>query len=207
MTRALLTALAAAAIFSFFFVPTFVVVSRGLLQQGLAPVSLDQLDAPAQPTASVATTSRPAISFAAAASSTVPAGGIGNTVTIGGKNFIAEIADTDAARELGLSKRANLPANAVMLFVFAGPSNWGFWMKDTLFPLDMIWLDSTGKVVYIQQNVLPSTYPAIFAPPASSPALYVIEANAGTAASLNVKVGSTISLPSGIYTQSGIMAQ
>jgi uncharacterized membrane protein (UPF0127 family) len=86
----------------------------------------------------------------------------------------------------------------VMLFVFPAASNWGFWMKDTLIPLDMIWLDATGKVVYLQQNVATSTFPTVFAPPASSPALYVIETNAGVAAKLGVKIGSTISVPSGL---------
>lgn len=196
MTRALLFALAAAAIFSLFFVPTFVVVSRGLLREAAMPASLDQLEAP--PLAAPVVVAPPP-TLSTTASSTVLAGaGANNTLVIGGKKFVTEIADTDATRQLGLSNRPSLPATSAMLFVFPAPSNWGFWMKDTLIPLDMFWLDGSGRVVYLQQNVATSTYPAIFAPPASSPALYVIEANAGTAAKVGVTVGSVIGLPSAI---------
>jgi uncharacterized membrane protein (UPF0127 family) len=119
-------------------------------------------------------------------------------VTIGSTTVVAEVADTDATREQGLSGRASLPEGQGMLFVFQQPGDYGFWMKDMNFPLDMLFANASGTIVTIQENALPSTYNAanprasvVFYP--SAPALYVLEVPAGFAAAHDIKEGSVLS--------------
>jgi hypothetical protein len=99
-------------------------------------------------------------------------------------------ARTDAERDLGLGQRASLPANEGMLFVFDTPSEYAFWMKDMSFPIDMIWLDSDFRIVYIAPNVSPATYPQTFS--STAPSLYVLETNAGYAQRNGLVVGQTL---------------
>lgn len=115
----------------------------------------------------------------------------GDTLRVNGRSFSLEVANTSAERELGLGNRASMPLNHGMLFVFSQPQDVCFWMKDMHFPLDMIWLSANKKVVYMQQNVSPNTYPDTFCP--EVPALYVIELNAGTAAKVGISDGQVLS--------------
>ncbi len=187
MNRALFFGGLTALVFLGFFVPTFILVFHGLATRAeVASVTSNQ------------STTLPAPHLNATLSGTVTPATIvsaGDTVTLGGHTFNADIVADAASRELGLSYRQNLPADNVMLFVFPSVSNWGIWMKGMNFPLDIFWLDSQGRVIYLKQNVSTSTYPTVFAPTNSAGALYVIEANAGTAASLGVSVGSVVGLP------------
>ena len=52
----------------------------------------------------------------------------------------------------GLAVKNQLKENEAMLFVFEKPGKHSFWMKDMKFPIDIIWLDSTGKIVHIEEN-------------------------------------------------------
>ena len=79
-----------------------------------------------------------------------------------------------------------------MLFVFAKPDYYGFWMKDTLIPLDMFWLDDKGQVVSMALDVATSSYPAVFYP--TEPALYVLETNAGFARAHGIATGTPLLL-------------
>ncbi|MBC7164955.1 MAG: DUF192 domain-containing protein [Roseovarius sp.] len=69
--------------------------------------------------------------------------------------FRVEVADTQEARAHGLMNRESLPASAGMLFVYPRPRSVGFWMKDTLIPLDMIFMDRTGTVQKIGHEAQP----------------------------------------------------
>ncbi len=69
--------------------------------------------------------------------------------------FSVEVADTQEARAQGLMNRESLPASAGMLFVYPRPRSVGFWMKDTLIPLDMIFMDRTGTVQKIGHEAQP----------------------------------------------------
>ncbi len=98
---------------------------------------------------------------------------------IGEAELEVEVADTDADRTLGLSGRNELPRDRGMLFVFPTSGNHGIWMKDMNFPIDIIWLDEEKKVVHIEREVRPETFPYVFYP--TVPAKYVLEvANAGS---------------------------
>ena len=106
--------------------------------------------------------------------------------------FELEVVDTQEARLYGLMNRTSLEKDEGMLFVFDTESVYPFWMKDTLIPLDMIWLDHDKHVVFIANDVQPCyNEPCAVINPQTS-ALYVIELNAGTAARENLVVGSTI---------------
>jgi uncharacterized membrane protein (UPF0127 family) len=61
-----------------------------------------------------------------------------------------EVADSPDERSVGLSGREELPADAGMLFLFDGPVTQGFWMKDTLIPLSIAFLDADGRIVAVR---------------------------------------------------------
>lgn len=105
------------------------------------------------------------------------------TVTIGAVQFKVEAVDTEASRELGLGNRASLPQGQGMLFVFQTPGNWGFWMKDTEFPLDILWARADGTITTVTRDIATSTYPEVFYPKTPD-AAYVLEVNAGAAAGI-----------------------
>mgnify|MGYP003619947820 CR=1 FL=1 len=90
----------------------------------------------------------------------------------------------------GLSGRESMPANQGMLFVFPESSKHCFWMKDMQFPLDMIWVDANKKVVHVEADVQPDSYPNEICPP--QPAVYVIEVNAGVAKKAYLTPGSQL---------------
>ncbi|HUX80950.1 MAG TPA: DUF192 domain-containing protein [Candidatus Paceibacterota bacterium] len=110
----------------------------------------------------------------------------------GGVSLRIEYATTPAERELGLGGRTSIPNNYGMLFIFPNDARYGFWMKDTLVPLDMFWLDDKGQVVSISQNVQPSSFPNVFYPLA--PARYVLETAAGFSADHHIATGTPLLL-------------
>jgi len=112
-------------------------------------------------------------------------------ITIKGKKFTIEIADTDPKRERGLMHREEMPAGHGMIFVFDKPANYQFWMKNTNIPLDLIFLDASGKVVGIC-NLKPHDETPVGC---GKESLYAIELNAGTAKKIGLKVDHTITLP------------
>lgn len=114
------------------------------------------------------------------------------TVSFGGVSLRIDYALTPEARELGLGNRTEIPKDYGMLFVFPKDGHYGFWMKDTLVPLDMFWLDSKGQVVMIAQSVATSSYPHVFYPIA--PARYVLETVAGFAQEHNIATGTPLLL-------------
>jgi uncharacterized membrane protein (UPF0127 family) len=115
-----------------------------------------------------------------------------HTVQLDGQTIRVTIAQTDAERELGLGGRAGLSADEGMLFVFPTDGHYKFWMKDMRFSIDMLWIDSQGKIIYIAQNIAPETYPQSFGPDA--PARYVLELPAGWANAHGVRVGNKVGL-------------
>jgi uncharacterized membrane protein (UPF0127 family) len=106
----------------------------------------------------------------------------------------AEIAATEAERELGLMHRTSLGDTAGMIFVFEAPGLHAFWMKDTLIPLDMLWLDANGKVVSLAETVPPCKADPCATYPPSAPASFVLEVQAGFAKKHHVRVGDTVAV-------------
>ncbi|MGH7948202.1 MAG: DUF192 domain-containing protein [Candidatus Binataceae bacterium] len=103
--------------------------------------------------------------------------------------FTVEIADTPVTRERGLMNRRELGANAGMLFVFPIAVEASFWMKDTPLPLDMIFADSSGRIIGIIENAEPFSQSPREVPGRSQ---YVLEVNGGTSARLGIRAGQTL---------------
>jgi uncharacterized membrane protein (UPF0127 family) len=97
-----------------------------------------------------------------------------------------EIADTPAERTQGLMGRRSLPADAGMLFIFDTAAVVAFWMKDTLIPLDMIFVNDLKAIAHIERNTIPLSEALISS---RQPARYVIEVNAGYCDLHRVSVG------------------
>lgn len=107
-----------------------------------------------------------------------------------GKNcFQVELAKTEAERNKGLMYRTSLDKDRGMLFIFDKEGIYPFWMKNTLIPLDMIWIDSSSKVVFISQNVQPCKTLICPSVMPTSKAKYVLELNAGICSKIGLKIG------------------
>lgn len=101
-----------------------------------------------------------------------------------------EIANTEASREYGLMNRRFLPENRGMLFEFETEAPVTFWMKDTLIPLDMIFIAHDGRIVGIAQNAAPLSEAVV---PSGAPCDAVLELNGGASAKLGLKIGDQVS--------------
>lgn len=104
-----------------------------------------------------------------------------------------DVADTEEERVQGLSGREQLAPTEGLLFVFEEDDYHGFWMKDMLFPIDIIWIDSNFMVVDIERSVRPDSFPQVFEP--ETPARFVIETNADFTDSFAIEVGDDVSFP------------
>lgn len=100
-----------------------------------------------------------------------------------------EIADTDAERSKGLMFRESLPKSAGMLFVYDHPQSVAFWMKNTLIPLDMIFVDAAGRVTRVHENAVPHDESAI---PGGDGVQFVLEINGGMAKRLGITEGTEL---------------
>ena len=116
---------------------------------------------------------------------------VGDRVCFPGVCYAVELAATPENRQRGLQNRAQLAPDKGMLFVFPVSSAYGFWMKETLIPLDMIWMDQNRRIIHIEEHVPPceSSPCPVYEP--AEPALYVLEVNAGQVAEKRIKTGMT----------------
>jgi uncharacterized protein len=107
------------------------------------------------------------------------------------------VAADEGTRELGLMCVLRLRPKAGMIFVFPRNDDWEFWMKNTLAPLDMLWLDDDGTVTTVAADVPASTRetPDDAVARRRGHGLYVIELRAGEAALDKIVVGTRIALP------------
>ncbi len=87
-----------------------------------------------------------------------------------------EIADDDTRRTQGLMYRDSMAENHAMLFVLPDEREQSFWMKNTIMPLDIIYVNAKKQIVSTQKNAVPYSEDSI---PSNGPARYVIEVNAG----------------------------
>ena len=120
-----------------------------------------------------------------------PAGMKVVTMRLGKRDFHLEVAVTSDQQETGLMKRDSMPEDHGMIFVFKDVEVRKFWMKDTRFPLDIIFLDQGGKVVSVRRLKAydRETTSSIF------PARYAIELNAGAADAAGLKSGDLLTVP------------
>jgi len=101
-----------------------------------------------------------------------------------------EVADTPKEKEIGLMNREFLDEDKGMLFVFSEEDRRTFWMKNTLIPLDIIFLDRNKRIVDIIENTTPC-----YEDPCelyNSVGMYVIEVNAGFSKKNNLSIGDIV---------------
>lgn len=113
------------------------------------------------------------------------------SMQIGSRTFELEVAVAHSAQETGLMKRDSMPQDHGMIFVFPAEEPRWFWMKNTRFPLDIIFLNTGGQVVSIRQM---EAYD-LTQIPSDAPARYAIELNRGAAEAAGVKVGDQLVIP------------
>lgn len=122
------------------------------------------------------------------------------TVVIAGANgpvpVTVEIVSTPAAIERGLMYRTQLDDGHGMLFVFADEREHAFWMKNTLIPLDMLFIardgPGAGRIVGIHENATPLSTASISV---GKPSAYVLEVPGGWSRRAGVRTGDRITLP------------
>ena len=111
-----------------------------------------------------------------------------------GAVYRLELALTPEDQAQGLMFRENLPEKTGMLFVFAESAPHHFWMKNTMIPLDMIWMDEANRVVFVSANTPPCTADPCPTYGPSAPARRVLEIAGGAGAKEGVTVGGALKL-------------
>jgi uncharacterized membrane protein (UPF0127 family) len=112
--------------------------------------------------------------------------------TGGRRKFKVEVATTPEQLEQGLMFRKSLAPEAGMIFDFHGPQPAMMWMKNTLIPLDMLFVDTQGRIVDIHERAVPGSLETIGS---GAPVRAVIELNGGTVARLGIRSGDQVHFP------------
>lgn len=118
-----------------------------------------------------------------------------STLTIKNQTFTLLLAKTEAEKEKGLSGKSSLQRSEGMLFLFDKPDYYAFWMKDMLFPIDIIYIHNKQIVTVYSNLQAPqknATTWQIVKP--SEPADMVLEINAGLAQQYHLQTGDTVTL-------------
>lgn len=111
--------------------------------------------------------------------------------TVSGKQvfFTVEVADEKGEQRVGLMHRTALGDDVGMIFLYEEPRIIGMWMKNTLIPLDMVFMDSQGRVVNVHANAVPGSLDSIRSQRLS---VAVLEIAGGRAAELGLGAGDTV---------------
>lgn len=107
----------------------------------------------------------------------------------GQAQFFVEIANDPDSRAQGLMYRETLARTAGMLFVYDTPAQLGFWMRNTLIPLDLLFVDERGRIIHIHHNAQPLDETVIYS---NGLATAVLEINGGMAAQFGIGPGSDL---------------
>jgi len=110
----------------------------------------------------------------------------------GQAHFNIEVADDADEHAKGLMFRESLSASGGMLFIYDTPRHARFWMKNTLIPLDMLFIDSAGQVTRIAENTRPLDETPI---DGGADVLMILEINGGMAKSLGISLGTQLRHP------------
>ena len=104
-------------------------------------------------------------------------------------DFTVELAVTDAQQQTGEMFRTHVPENEGMLFDWHTPRDVPMWMKNTLVPLDMIFIGSDGVISHIAENAVPQSLAVI---PSGGPVRATLEVAGGLTAKLDIRVGDRV---------------
>ena len=109
-----------------------------------------------------------------------------------GAEYTLELALTPEDQAQGLMFRESLPERHGMLFIFPETAPHHFWMKNTMIPLDMIWMDDGGKVLFVSADTPPCKADPCATYGPDGPAKMVLEIAGGKAKAEGVTVGTTL---------------
>lgn len=120
-------------------------------------------------------------------------------VEVSGVRYGVEVADDEEERRMGLMFRESMAEDRGMIFVHPDTQRLAYWMKNTRIPLDILYFDEQRRLVSQQRGVPPCALgdgcPSY---PSTGPARYVLELNAGQAAKIGLKDGTTIIFGPGV---------
>jgi hypothetical protein len=108
--------------------------------------------------------------------------------------FNVQLAITAGEKEKGLMDRNKLADDEGMLFVYDSEGGYGYWMKNTFIPLDIIWIDKDKNVVYVNENTQPCIQNDCPIIKPNVKAKYILEVNAGTSKKIGIKEGSGLEI-------------
>jgi uncharacterized membrane protein (UPF0127 family) len=109
-----------------------------------------------------------------------------------GATIQVELASDDATRAQGLMYRDHMADDRGMLFLFPESGEYPFWMKNTLIPLDMVWIDDQRRIAHVTSNVPPCKADPCPNYPPNANAKYVLELAAGVAAKHHLANGQAL---------------
>ncbi len=124
--------------------------------------------------------------------STAPADSGPRVIFPDGYAVNVEVVADDETRAQGLMFRDSLAQDRGMIFFFPEPGEYPFWMKNTLIPLDMIWIDDQRRIAHVEHSVPPCKADPCPSYPPNARARYILEVAAGVAAKHNLKAGDTL---------------
>jgi len=123
------------------------------------------------------------------------------SVKLRGERFAVEVADTPAKQRVGLMFRESMPADSGMLFVFPNAAPRGFWMRNCLIPLDILYFDAERRLLRAYHSLPPCEALPCETYPSGGRAQYVLELNAGVAKRLGVEPGDELELRIDVATE------
>ena len=103
--------------------------------------------------------------------------------------FTVELARTEEEQAMGLMNRSTLAPDRGMIFPFEPPRDASFWMKNTLIPLDMIFVRADGSIANVEANTVPLSLEPVFS---EGPVAAVLEIAGGRSAELGIKAGDKV---------------
>ena len=106
--------------------------------------------------------------------------------------YKVEVSKTSQERSRGLMFREYLKEENGMLFIFSEEGKYGFWMKNTYIPLDIIWISQNNEVVQTIENIQPCKIDDCLSYGGHENALYVLEVNSGEIEKNNIKIGDEV---------------
>ena len=121
------------------------------------------------------------------ATTSEPVRSVNGQVIISGVVWTVVVANNDIDRVQGRSNKSLLYPQQGMLFAFNDLGKHLFWMKDMLIPLDMVFFDNNWKIIDIESNLQPDTFPNTYGGNINSQ--YIMEVNANEASAYGLKVG------------------
>lgn len=116
------------------------------------------------------------------------------TIASGSKThrFTVEVARTVEQQQTGMMNRNSLAPDRGMIFPYNPPQPVAFWMKDTLIPLDLIYISPGGRILRIEVNAVPLSFDQL---PSGGPVEAVLELAGGRSAELGIQAGDQVSWP------------